>query len=202
MVMPGLKKIKHIATGSNHVMCLDHKGAVYGFGAGQQNQLGRRVVERTRTGALTPREFGLPKNKIIYVSCGSEHCFAIDNKDQVWAWGSNNYGQTGISDGAGGDRSIVLVPTVIKSLRDYKVKEIASGMHHSLACDQDGKLLIWGRIDSAQGGIPLDEIPKENIMSDDRGNPRILTTPTQIPGTLQSPFPSFFPPNERTNIMN
>lgn len=183
MVMPGLKKIKHIATGSNHVMCLDHKGAVFGFGAGQQNQLGRRVVERTRTGALTPREFGLPKNKITYVACGAEHCFAIDTRDQVWAWGSNNYGQTGISEGAGADRSIVLVPTVIQSLRDYKIKEIAGGMHHSLACDQDGKLLIWGRIDSAQGGIPVDELPKDNIISDDRGNPRILATPTQIPGT-------------------
>ncbi|KAG9718909.1 RCC1/BLIP-II protein, partial [Aureobasidium melanogenum] len=42
MLIPGLKKIKHISCGANHVLALDATGAVFAWGSGQQNQLGRR----------------------------------------------------------------------------------------------------------------------------------------------------------------
>lgn len=169
-------------------MALTHTGATYGWGASEQSQLGRRTVERTKTGALVPREFGLPskgKNRIAYVSCGSYHSFAIDTNNKVWSWGLNNFAETGIVEGAGEDEAFVNKPTIVESLSEYTIKEIKGGGHHSIACTDDGKLLTWGRIDGHQVGIDIADLPDEDIIKDTRNEPRILKVPTVIPGRSQ-----------------
>jgi regulator of chromosome condensation len=197
MRIPELKRITKIASGSNHVLALDNKGNVFAWGAGQQNQLGRRVVERTRSGGLVPREFGLPRGKIIDISCGAYHSFAIDNKGKVWTWGLNNFGETGIFEGAGEDNAVIFKPTVVTALEDYNIKEIRGGAHHSLACTQEGQLLVWGRADGSQVGIPIEELPKEDLVYDERGKARILAKPTVLTSKFEfssylSPFADYF----------
>jgi len=174
-----LTRIKSLATGTNHVLALDNKGKVYAWGAGGQGQLGRRIVDRTRFQALTPCRFGLPQ--ITYIACGAYHSFAIDAKGQVYAWGLNNFGQTGIVTGAGEDDAFIEKPAVVENLRPYKIREIKGGNQHSIACTEDGKLLIWGRCDYGQAGIKLEDLQPEDLIFDSRGNPRILLKPTIIP---------------------
>ncbi|RDL32604.1 RCC1 protein [Venustampulla echinocandica] len=180
ILIPHLKKIKFLATGSDHVLALDHKGDVYAWGSGEQNQLGRRIVQRTRFQALTPCRFGL--SKISSVSCGAYHNFAINAKGQVFAWGLNNYGQTGIADGAGEGDACVMKPTLVEALKPYRIKAISGENHHSIACTEDNEVLIWGRCDDSQAGIKLDTLPKDDVMLDSRGRPQILMKPTIIPG--------------------
>lgn len=180
MLIPGLKKITQIACGANHVLALNNTGAVFAWGAGQQNQLGRRVVERTKTQGLVPREFGLPKKAIRYVACGDYHSFAIDNKDRVWAWGLNNYGETGISEHAGEDDAVVLKPELVENLSGKKIICIKGASHHSIAVTDTGDCLVWGRIDGHQMGIPISELPEDATVKDQRGAPRILTVPTKV----------------------
>jgi regulator of chromosome condensation len=177
--IPQLTKIKSLATGTNHVLALDNKGKVYAWGAGEQGQLGRHMVHRTRFQALTPCRFGLPQ--ITYIACGAYHSFAIDAKGQVYSWGLNNFGQTGIVIGAGEDDAFIEKPTVVENLRPYKIREIKGGNQHSIACTEDGKLLIWGRCDYGQAGIKLEDLQPEDLIFDSRGNPRILLKPTIIP---------------------
>lgn len=117
-----LTKIKSIATGNNHVLALDSKGKAYAWGAGEQNQLGRRIVERTRYSSVTPCHLALSKIKLI--ACGTFHSFVIGEDGLVYAWGSNNFGQTGIPDGAGEGDAVIYTPTVVDSLRPYKIREI------------------------------------------------------------------------------
>ena len=182
--LPALSKITSLTCGDNHVLALSTTGAVYAWGSGQQNQLGRRVVERTRTNGLTPREFGLPRssrNKITSVAAGAYHSFATDSKGQVWAWGLNSYGETGITEGAGEDEAVVLSPQVVSHLAGHSITHLAAGAHHSLAVTADGACLVWGRVDGGQAGIPLPAIPPANLVADERGNPRILRLPTPIP---------------------
>lgn len=182
-----LSNIKHIAAGANHIMALTHNGCTYGWGASEQSQLGRRTVERTKTAALVPREFGLPnktKNKINYVTCGSYHSFAIDSHQNVWSWGLNNFAETGIVEGAGEDGAYVNKPTIVESLQEYDIKEIKGGGHHSVACTTDGKLLVWGRMDGHQIGIDTEAIPDDAVIKDERNEARILKAPTVIPGML------------------
>ncbi|KAF4637492.1 hypothetical protein G7Y89_g603 [Cudoniella acicularis] len=180
MLIPELKQIRKLAAGGNHILALDHKGDVFTWGCGEQNQLGRRIVQRTRANALVPSQFGLPKRKIRDINCGAFHSFAIDDKDRVFAWGLNNFGQTGISNGAGDANAVIETPTVVGSFEPYKIKEIRGGNHHSIACTEDGKLLVWGRCDDSQAGIPIDEIPKDRLIFNDQGKARILSVPTVV----------------------
>ena len=177
-----MKNIKFLATGSNHIQALDHKGNVFIWGCGEQNELGRRIVERTRVNGLVPSQFGLSKYKIESVACGAYHSFAIDDQNRVWAWGLNNFGQTGISTGAGEDRAIIETPTVVKSLQPYSIKKIEGGLQHSIACTEDQKVLVWGRCDDSQPGMPTDKLPQKDLAFNSRGKPQILLKPTVIPG--------------------
>jgi regulator of chromosome condensation len=182
VLIPGLKKVTQLAAGANHVLALCSNGAVYAWGAGQQHQLGRRIVQRSKLNGLVPREFGLPKG-ITDVAAGDTHSFAIHKNGKVYTWGLNNYGQTGIADGAGGDEAVILHPTIVTNLQDKgKIIDIDGGQFHSIAVTEEGKCLTWGRVDGFQTGIQIDTLPNDDLIRDSRGNPKILTMPTQVPG--------------------
>ena len=194
MLVPGLSKIQEIECGANHVLALDAAGSVFAWGSGQQNQLGRRVVERTRMAGLTPREFGLPKKKVKIIGVGAYHSFAVDSRDNVWAWGLNSFGECGIADNAGESEASVAKPTKVASLCGKRLAMIKGGAHHSVAVTEDGNCLVWGRTDSGQTGVDLKTLSDEDVRKDDKGSPRILLNPTKIPGMSSLPIgPSFLP---------
>ncbi|KAM5463196.1 hypothetical protein MauCBS54593_007606 [Microsporum audouinii] len=180
-LIPGLKKITHVACGDNHTLALDNRGAVFAWGSGQQNQLGRRIVERNKLNGLQPREFGLPKN-IVHVGCGSFHSFAVHKSGKVYGWGLNSYCETGIQQGAGDDEAVVLHPTVIDSLKDKNITQICGGSHHSLARTAEGECLVWGRLDGFQSGLKVENLPDSAVIKDDRNRARVLFQPTAVPG--------------------
>ena len=183
-LIPQLKNIIKLAAGGNHVQALDASGNVFSWGSGGQGQLGRLVMENYRLNALTPSQFGLPKKRIKHISCGSYHSFAIDDRDRVYAWGLSNFGQTGIPDDAGEANAVIQKPTLVKALAEFKISKIRGGNHHSVACSEDGELLVWGRCDDAQAGISLDDLDQDDLIFDDRSKPRILIRPTTIPGRV------------------
>ncbi|CAG9954781.1 unnamed protein product [Clonostachys rosea f. rosea IK726] len=181
VLLPELKNIKTMAAGANHILALDAKGNVVAWGCGQQNQLGRRIIERNKLSSLIPQGVGLPRGKITQVACGSYHSFAIDKNNNVWGWGLNNFGEVGVEGNAGEDAAVILKPAKIEALEEYKVTEIDGGGHHSLACSAKGELLTWGRVDGSQVGIDPSTLTKENAIFDDRDTPRILFVPTVVP---------------------
>jgi regulator of chromosome condensation len=114
------------------------------------------------------------------VYAGSNHNFAISKSGVVYAWGLNNFGQTGIA--ASDDKLTVPVPTVVTSLASYRIKHISGGSHHSLACTEDGQVLAWGRCDDCQMGVSLSSVSRDHLIFDSAGRPRILSVPTVVPG--------------------
>ncbi|KAK2810439.1 hypothetical protein FQN50_002928 [Emmonsiellopsis sp. PD_5] len=181
ILIPNLKKIKAISCGANHVLALNDKGSVFAWGSGQQNQLGRRIIERNKLNGLQPREFGLPKH-MVGLGTGSYHSFAIHKSGKVYSWGLNSYGETGIDLGVGGDEAAILHPAVVESLQDKNITQVCGGAHHSLALASTGEVLVFGRLDGYQTGLKIDTLPESAIIRDDRNKPRILITPTAIPG--------------------
>ena len=179
MRIPGIKNITKLTCGTNHVLALAKNGAVYAWGSGQQNQLGRRIVERTKLNALVPREFGLPKS-ITEIGAGSYHSFAVHKNGRVYAWGLNSYGETGIELDVGEDEAVVLKPSIVEGLRGKRVTNISGGAHHTLCTTTEGECLAWGRIDGFQSGIKLSSLPEANVVRDSANNPRILTVPTRV----------------------
>lgn len=120
---------------------------------------------------------------MIDIAAGDTHSFAIHENGKVYTWGLNNYGQTGIAEGAGGDEAVILHPTIVTSLQDKgKVICIDGGQFHSIAVTEDEKCLTWGRVDGYQVGIKLDTLPDDDVIRDARNNPKILTVPTMVPG--------------------
>ena len=77
----------------------------------------------------------------------------------------------------------MLKPTVVHALDKHHVTSLAGGAHHSLAVTAEGKVLVWGRVDGAQAGVDLDEIPEGNFIVDKEGNvsKRSLVVPTVVP---------------------
>ncbi|RGP70289.1 hypothetical protein FSPOR_4191 [Fusarium sporotrichioides] len=181
LLIKDLKNIKALSAGSNHILALDHKGNVVAWGCGQQNQLGRRIIERNKMSSLIPQGVGLPRGKIAKIACGSYHSFAIDKEGVVYGWGLNNFGEIGVESNAGEDDAVILRPAKLTYLDDYNITEIDGGEHHSLACSDKGDLLTWGRVDGYQVGFEFDKLSEENTIYDERGNARILFKPTAQP---------------------
>ncbi|GFP54991.1 protein pim1 [Trichoderma asperellum] len=186
VLLPSLKNIKALASGANHILALDHKGNVVAWGCGQQNQLGRRIIERNKMSSLIPQGVGLPRGKIAKIACGSYHSFAIDKNGAVWGWGLNNFGEIGVENSAGEDDAVILKPVKISFLEDHTITDIAGGIHHSLACSSKGELFAWGRIDGYQVGFEAEAVEKvdeEYVIRDEKGTARILIKPTKHEGS-------------------
>ncbi|KAL2836041.1 regulator of chromosome condensation 1/beta-lactamase-inhibitor protein II [Aspergillus pseudoustus] len=179
-LLPDLKRIKHVVCGDNHVLALNIRGSVFSWGSGQQNQLGRRIIERNRLNGLQPREFGLPKG-IVHIGAGAFHSFAVHESGKVYAWGLNSFGETGIREHAGDSEAAIVHPTIVHALSDKDVTQICGGAHHSLAVTADGQCLVWGRLDGFQTGLKIDSLPDDAVIKDERGRPRILIEPKAVP---------------------
>lgn len=188
-----ITKVTQLACGTNHVLALTKDRHVFAWGNGQQNQLGRRVTERNLNEALVPSRLGFhdtgfkrPSQRIAQIACGDYHGLAIAEDGHIWSWGANNYCETGHGENAGEDNASVLTPRIIPSLEGKGVTSVEGGSHHNIAITQKGDVLIWGRCDGSQTGIPSSQL--EAIDDDDRvlksesGKPKILIEPTVIPG--------------------
>ncbi|KAL8694633.1 MAG: hypothetical protein Q9218_000728 [Villophora microphyllina] len=190
VLLPNLKNIVDITSGANHALALDKKGVVHTWGSGQQNQLGFRMMERKRYDSLTPSPLRLRGKNIRYIACGADHSFAIDGKEQVWSWGANSFGATGIYEGIGEDNAIIISPSVVENLKltNDTITHMDGGSHHSIAATTKGHCLVWGRFDGSQTGIDAATVPDTDIVRDSKGAARILTKPTQVPGVNDCTF--------------
>jgi regulator of chromosome condensation len=173
--------VKELSCGVNHVLALTHSGQVYAWGSGEQRELARRLVDRRRFQSLVPHSVGLGRRKIERIYAGFYHNFAIDMSGKVYAWGLNNFGQTGLP--TSDDKLTVGLPTLVKALEPFRIRHVAAGSQHSLACTEDGQVLAWGRCDDCQLGISLDTVPHDHLTFDSSNRPRILNVPTLVPGT-------------------
>jgi regulator of chromosome condensation len=197
MLISGLERITQISVGNNFCLALDVNGKVYSWGRSEQNQLGRRVVADRHHSAhqakasdlhndagLSPGLVALPpRRRIISIHAGSDHAFAIDSNGDTWAWGLNNFGQTGIKRGAGRSGSTIIVPQKVTSLAGKNMRMIQGGTHHSIGITQTGECLAWGRMDGAQMGLDVSTLPVDDPkkITSERGKPRILLEPTALP---------------------
>ncbi|KAK1675279.1 regulator of chromosome condensation 1/beta-lactamase-inhibitor protein II [Colletotrichum godetiae] len=179
--IPGLNNIVELAGGANHVLALTRDGDVFAWGSGEQNELGRRLLARRRFESLIPQRVGLPRHQTAKIFVGSHHSFAIDVRGKVWAFGLNNFGQCGVPTREDTGFTTIISPTIVKSLKGHSIHHIACGLHHSIACTNEGKVLVWGRCDDGQMGIDLNAVPHEDIIFDARGRPRVLNVPTVVP---------------------
>lgn len=167
------------------MLALDKFGQVWGWGSYEQNQLGRQPRGRYQSDALLPREVRVCPRPIKYIASGEYHSFAIDDKDHVWAWGLNSFGEAGYAKEAGGDEAVLPYPMKIQDLCGKGVTILAGGAHHSAAVTADGSCHVWGRYDGGQLGIKFSEAQLDDeslVRRDEYNKPRICLRPTVVEG--------------------
>ncbi|WRT68651.1 uncharacterized protein IL334_005630 [Kwoniella shivajii] len=155
-------KISDVSCGTDHVLALTTTGHVYVWGNGQQNQLGRRVIERRIKNSLEPERLGL--RGIVLVAAGSFHSFAVDSNGVVWAWGLNTFHQTGLP----GNQEMIITPAQVEALHPdnhdgSRVIQISGGEHHSLFLFDNGEVWAVGRSDASELGIQEDHPAYEGL---------------------------------------
>lgn len=79
----------------------------------------------------------LPKAQAL--ASRDERYFVLDENGQLWAWGSNNYGQLGL-----GHFSAVTSPQKVSMPDQVRLQSVAAGPYHTLAVDTNGKIWVWG----------------------------------------------------------
>lgn len=182
---PGdIEKVVSVAAGNNHLLVLTTHGNVFTWGAGEQGQLGRKIIDRRKIHGTVPEKIslGYRSNRAVVIGAGNYCSFAVDEAGDVWGWGLNNMGQTGT--GVSEHQSVpdeVQSPRKVESLcksalGEEVVVQIAGGEHHTLFLTSAGRVFACGRCDGGQLGLAEDHAKYKS-----RPNPDFVTEPLEIP---------------------
>eukprot|EP00753_Platysulcus_tardus_P000312 PLAT10303.1.p1 GENE.PLAT10303.1~~PLAT10303.1.p1 ORF type:complete len:687 (+),score=251.13 PLAT10303.1:66-2063(+) len=94
-----------------------------------------------------PMPFGA--DVVVVDACfGGDFALARSADGQLYAWGSNDFGNLGVGDTARRDR-----PTIVPALEEKIVVSAAAGDWHCAAVTTAGEVWCWGRADSGQCGL-------------------------------------------------
>lgn len=183
MELPSIKD-KHfstIACGDNHLIALTTKGQVYTWGAGEQGQVGRLVLERHKLHGMEPERLDI--KEAVAIGAGSFHSFAILKNGTVLAWGLNNWGQLGFESNPRLNPKINIQYETVDDLdpevTGSRVVKVSGGEHHTLFLLEDGRVFAAGRCDGGQLGIPRDH-PAFKLDVNKSGGGSCIYKPVQI----------------------
>ncbi|KAG6335109.1 hypothetical protein ID866_3978 [Astraeus odoratus] len=176
------EKVVSVAAGNNHLVVLTTHGNVFTWGAGEEGQLGRKIIDRRKIHGTVPEKIvlGHRTTRAVVIGAGSYCSFAVDEAGDVWGWGLNTMGQTGtgvseprsMSNEIGSPKRVE--PLCKKNLGDVVV-QIAGGDHHTLFLTSSGRVFACGRCDGGQLGLSED-----NAEYKSRPNPDFLAEPLEI----------------------
>ena len=125
-----------MSAGGAHSLAITADGAVWSWGVGTWGRLGHGDEQRQ----LLPKKVeALAGQRVVTVSAGSEHSFALTADGAAWSWGYGDYGRLGH-----GVEQNQLLPKKIEALAGQRVVAVSAGTFHSLARTADGAVWSWG----------------------------------------------------------
>ncbi|XP_058120620.1 probable E3 ubiquitin-protein ligase HERC4 isoform X2 [Anopheles coustani] len=139
--------ITQISCGTAHSLALTNWGQVFSWGSNALGQLGHELeIGRQPTPRLIKP---IAAKHVVQIASGQYHCLALTNSGELYAWGSNAYGQLGI----GSTSEKVSTPTLVESLAGVPLAFIACGGNHSFAVSKSGAIFGWGKNTFGQLGL-------------------------------------------------
>lgn len=124
--------------------------------------------------ALPQLVSGLPKARTLVSR--DDRYFVVDEKGDLWVWGSNHAAQLGL-----GHFKPVTTPQKLVMPDQVRLQSVAAGPNHTLAVDTSGRIWVWGA--NARG--QLGSAPASGL--DVQRTPLLLKTPfkaTQVSASL------------------
>ena len=180
VTLPGqIGSITLVAAGTYHSLSATSSGQLYAFGYNLYGQLG--VVANSGTSAAnpTPMLVGLPGaiGVVAQIAAGDSHSLALTSSGQLYAFGSNAYGQLGIAANSGmatpnPTPTLVGLPGAIGA-----ITQIAAGDSHSLVLTSSGQLYAFGL--NASGALG-------STTNNGTINANPIPTPVTLPGATGS----------------
>ena len=136
------KTITQISAGFFHPLALDSEGQIYAWGYNYNGQLGNGDTTDSNTPVKVDTSGVLAGKTISQISAGGAHSLALDSEGQIYAWGSNIYGQLGNGDTTSSNTPVKVDTSGV--LAGKTITQISAGSGHSLALDSEGQIYAWG----------------------------------------------------------
>lgn len=137
---------------SVHAICLDANGQVYGWGRNEGQQLG--ISRPTNVYWPTPLDDFDSESPIVQAATGKSHSLFLNKDGEVWALGSNKFGQCGVKPGPAsetvGKPRITAVPdgiemaevSVTDSVTVYLCFFVRHAHNHLVPLIRNGRFLV------------------------------------------------------------
>ena len=145
-------KIQRLAAGWEHSVALTIEGRLYSWGCGYKDS--RRGVIPPVLGLghnecrMTPELISsIDSVKITNITCGWDHCLALDDSGKILSWGSGQNGKLGQ-----GSEDNISIPCYLPAVEHLKFVHISAGCEHSAAFTDDGAVYSWGHGDGGRLG--------------------------------------------------
>jgi alpha-tubulin suppressor-like RCC1 family protein len=129
-------------------------GQLYGFGENAAGQLASTAGNGGETANPTPALLTLPaaSGPVVQTAAGARFTLALSASDQLYAFGSNEYGQLGVASGSGMSGpnptpQLLALPGAVG-----RVAQLAAGSTHSLVLTSTGELYTFGENQFGQLG--------------------------------------------------
>ncbi|MCL2557917.1 MAG: hypothetical protein FWE09_05510, partial [Treponema sp.] len=156
-----------VAVGGDHGMAISKDGHLYTWGRNRAGQLGLGYNDLTafvQTPTLVEMQTGGYADDWRFISGGQWHSVAINEEGQLFAWGSNFWGQlgTGADVGSGDLENDSTSTSNINSranpvdVAGIKWATASAGYTHTLAITEDGELYAWGSNVNGKLGVTLE----------------------------------------------
>lgn len=139
-------KVISVSCGTHHTLALDSTGAVHAWGDNRSGQIGNGTTSTGNNGVIIPVKtslYGALVNKrVVQISAGNSHNLALDENNNVYAWGHNLYGQVNQTTGTNPNTPQNI--TTYGSLSGKKIVYVQSFNHACTAVDSSNNLYTWG----------------------------------------------------------
>lgn len=120
----GVKDAVQLTGGDLHCLARTSDGHVWAWGYNTEGQIGSGAVTAANTGVLTPVLLDI--DSVLEVRAGGVESIALKTNGEVWTWGSNQFGASGING-----RADQLRP--VRALEVAIAVAVAAGNKHSVA---------------------------------------------------------------------
>ncbi|MGP9687929.1 RCC1 domain-containing protein [Psychrobacter sp. AOP22-C1-C5] len=177
------------AAGYKHNLILTSDGSVWAFGANDQGQLGNGTNSTSSLPVSVDFSAANDIGHIVQVVASANSSYALDDKGQVWGWGSDAYANLGKGSActtATHCTNINATPVRIHVINDQvksstaqnaeKVTQLAAGRDHVLALTSAETVYGWGLNDTSQVGYN-----GETLHNTENAWANIIVMPTKIP---------------------
>lgn len=191
-VVPNLGKVVAISSGYGHTLALTDSGEVWAFGDNDQKQLGSDSVTNSAKPVQVDFSQAQGVGKLVSVLATGSGSFALDDKGQVWAWGTNEEAGLGVGKVCDPYASTPVdqqdclqysaKPVLVEFPQTVVIRELAGGSGHVLALTDQGQVYGWGLNFSSQVGYR-----GETHLDTDQELPETVEKPTLLAWSKQKP---------------